>query len=186
MGLEGGGGDFTTAAAGAGAALLFGDLDGLPRQLGDLMPGRLGVVGASLGGQRRLAASAMRGNQDVEVMDAVGRQALTQGGRRAGLASGLFAGRLLDDGSGGRGRVGGGGQGGVGTIQAEAGLKFTDRRLQSGDPALQFPTALALWLPHASSIPKQPPVSCASSNRLNGYSTLKRVIDEVGESILDG
>ena len=80
LGGDGGVGDLAAAGAGAGLALVLGDLHGPGRQLGDLMPGRFGVVGAGRGGQRGLTAAAVRRRQDVGRVDAVGRQALPQGG----------------------------------------------------------------------------------------------------------
>ena len=72
-------------------------------------------------------------------MDAVGRQALPQGGGMTGLGAGPSAGRLLDHRRRGRGRVGRGGQGGIGAVEAQAGLQVAHGRLQLGDVAVATP-----------------------------------------------
>ncbi len=58
VGGDGGMGDGLAGGTGACVSLVFGDVREQLRQLGDLMPRRLGVVGAGLPGQVVAAASA--------------------------------------------------------------------------------------------------------------------------------
>ena len=60
VGGDGGAGDFAAAGTGAGVPLVFNDASSHGGQFGDLMPGRLGIVGSGLSRQRRLAMAADR------------------------------------------------------------------------------------------------------------------------------
>src|SRR5207237_9126351 len=120
VGLEvvGDGGVVDLAAAGAGAEvpLVLGDLGGHRGQLGDLVPGRLGVKGAGVGGQRLLAAAATLRDEGDDLVHAPGGQPPAQVGGVSRLPAGRLAGALLGDGFGRAGGVGRGRNAGVGSV----------------------------------------------------------------------
>src|SRR5262249_51147618 len=128
------GGDFgpgkgATTGAGAAVGLVFNDLRGQGRQFGDLMPARFGVIRGSVGGQGRVAAAAVGGQEGDGGGGAVGGLTVPQLRRVSGLGARLLAGGLLGDGLGSLGRVGRRGRGGIGGIGAEAGGQVADQRL---------------------------------------------------------
>ena len=123
-------GDVAAAGAGAGVALELGHDGGDARQLGDLVPGRLGVAVGWLLGQRGVAPLAVGGDQRDDVIDAVGRQALAAMAGVSGLPAGGTTRTLLDDRGLGAGRVGRGRDGGVGGVLAQPGFQILDPLLQ--------------------------------------------------------
>src|SRR5262249_11062130 len=72
------------AQAGAVLPLVLGDLRGHLGQLGDLMPGRLGVAGAGPPGQRLAAALTAVGDEGDGAREALGRRPPLGAGRGGG------------------------------------------------------------------------------------------------------
>lgn len=78
-----------TSGAGAGMCLVLGDLGLQVGQLGDLVPGRFGIVGSALARQRRLAMRAPPGDKQHGLGDPLRRQQLFQVRGMSRLASRL-------------------------------------------------------------------------------------------------
>ena len=150
-------------------ALVLGDAGGDRWQFGDLLPGRLGVTRPGFGRQRVVATPASRRQVTDDLVNLVGRQADRRRGRMAGLPARFAAGRLLDDGLGGGGRIGRGRQRGIAGVLAESRLQVAHEHLQFGDTPLQLATARTGALGHAARLQTARSRSCASFRRLNGY-----------------
>ena len=147
----------------------LGELHGPGRQLGDLTPGRFGVVGARRGGQRGLTAAAV-----------LGARTWSRGrGRRAGVAAGRgddragrgpSAGRLLDTPAAGPRAGWRRGAGRNWSRRGPGGLAGPHGRLQLGHVPCNSRQPWHPELSHTFRIQKRRPVSCASSSdRVNGY-----------------
>ena len=117
--------------------LVFGDLGGGLRQFGDLMPGRLGVVGAGLGRQRRLAVLAAFGEEGDGALQPLRGQAPLPVGGMSRLGSGLLARRRLDHRLGCLGWIGRRGQRRVIGVGAEPSGEVTNQGFQLGDALFQ-------------------------------------------------
>jgi hypothetical protein len=177
-------------------SLIFRNLGGQLRKLGELMPRGFGVVGLGLLGQGMAAASAGGRHEGDDLMQTLGRQALLQGRRMSGLGGGFFPGRLFDNRLGRLGWIGGGRQGRVGGVFAELFFEGTDALLQGGESLLQtsddvitlaasraggFVHTRILGTKGANSCPKR-------KSRLNGYGFLSDFLRRLtnGQTHLSG
>ena len=125
--------EVATTGAGACVPLVLGD-DGRQRgNLGDLMPGRFGVVRSGFLGQRGLASGADRGHIRHDILDPVGRQPMTMRAGMPRLAARLASARRLDDRLGSPRRIGRRGRGGIRGVAVELAAEFVEFGLQPGD-----------------------------------------------------
>ena len=125
--------ELAAARAGPGVGPVLGDDGGEPGQLGDLMPGGLGVIGAGLGWQGSLATGAGRGDVVDDGVDPLGRQAGAVIAAMPGLTAGLAPGGRLGCGLGSVEGIGRRGRGAIGGIALELDGEFFELSLEDGD-----------------------------------------------------
>jgi hypothetical protein len=137
VGRDGGVADGLAGRAGAGVSLVFRDVGCQLGQLGDLMPGRFGVIGSGLLGQVVSAASAATGYKGDDLLKTPWCESSLEGGRMSGLSAGFFARRWFDDRLGCLGWISGGRQGGIGGVVTELIFEGDKALLQGGESLLQ-------------------------------------------------
>ena len=124
---------------------IFGDDGVQPGEFGDLVPGRLGVVGAKLNWQRRVAAGTDRRNRGDDCIDPVDGQAKSVMPAMPGLTSRRPPGGRLADRLGGIERVGRWRRGTLGRVALDLESEFFDLSLEEEDLSqsdIEFTTQL--------------------------------------------
>ena len=146
---DGRAGHHATTRASPRVASMFGDDHRRLGDLGELVPGRLGIAGRRLMGQGRAAGGAALGDVIDDRVDSLRRQATAEGARMAGLPAPLPPGPRLDDRPGGAQWIGRGRDRGIGGILIKPKPKFVNEGFQLGDPpqrGVKLATQpLALW-----------------------------------------
>jgi hypothetical protein len=112
---------------------MFGDDGGHPGEFGDLMPRRLGVVGARLDRQRGVAVGARRGDRGDDRIDPVDGQANSVMPPMPGLTARLPPGGWPAERLGSIERVGRWRRGTIGRIALDLEGEFFDLSLEEGD-----------------------------------------------------
>ena len=103
-------------------------------RLGDLVPGRLGIAGRRLPGQRGAAGGTGLGDVIDDGVDPLRGQSAAERSRVAGLSAPPAPGPGLDDRLGGTRGIGRGRDRGIGGVPIEPEPEFVDDRLRLGDP----------------------------------------------------
>jgi len=134
FGGDGGVVELAASRTGPGVGLMLGDESRQWGQFGDLMPGRLGVIGARLDRQGELAPRTNRREIGVDEVDPLGGQADAVMSAMPGLSAGLSSGGGFARKFGSVERIGRRRRGTVRRVLLEPKDQFLELSFERGDP----------------------------------------------------